>query len=176
MFKKVMIAAAAIAMTLSGSALASAQDQTANAGIAPFAVEGPFTLHVGFAPYRNLEALRTEINQNGGHIRQWSNDGTDEQKWLFFSDSTIRPVLNTSMCLDANPNQPWNGGQVYVWGCHGGAPQQWRESPGLPGTLRNAATQRCLDANPNENFNGGTIYQWECYGGVAQQWTKVRVG
>ncbi|MFI6097186.1 RICIN domain-containing protein [Lentzea sp. NPDC051213] len=175
MFKKLMVAAAAIAMTLSGTALAVAQDQAANPGVGAQAVDGPFIMRIGFAPYRNLEVVRTEVSQSGGRIRQWQNDNSDEQKWLRFSDNTIRPVLDTTMCLDANPNENWDGGRVYVWKCHGGAPQVWRQSPGLPKTLANDATLRCLDANPNTNYNNGVIYQWRCHGGEPQQWTFVRV-
>ncbi|WP_439661550.1 RICIN domain-containing protein [Lentzea sp. HUAS TT2] len=174
MFKKTMVAAAAIAMTLSGTALATAQGQAQSPpGVGAMAVSGPFTLHVGFSPFRTLEALRSTVSNPGGAIRQWSYDGTDEQKWLVFSDTTIRPVLNTTMCLDANPGDNRDGGQVYVWPCHGGTPQQWRPWNGQGLTLQNAATGRCLDANPGQNHNGGAIYQWGCYGGVAQQWTRV---
>ncbi|SDJ84503.1 Ricin-type beta-trefoil lectin domain-containing protein [Lentzea albidocapillata subsp. violacea] len=176
MLRKTMVAAAAITMTLSGTALAAAQDKTPSPEAGAMAVSGPFNLRVGFSPFRNLEAVRSTVDQAGGAIRQWQFDGTDEQEWLFFSDASIRPVLNTKMCLDANPDDNRNGGKVYVWPCHGGGPQQWRPWNGQGLTLQNAATGRCLDANPDDSRNGGVIYQWECHGGTPQQWTRVRRG
>lgn len=163
-----MIAAAAFA-------LAALPGMASAAPVGAQAVDGPFVLQVGTPPGRVLEVLRSEVSKNGGLIRQFNRDGTDEQKWLFFDDRTIRPVLDTTMCLDANPNENWDGGKVWVWKCNGTAFQKWAQAPGLASTLQNEHSLRCLDANPNENWNGGKIWQWRCWGGAPQQWTRIRV-
>jgi hypothetical protein len=167
-FKKIMIVAAAFALTAL-PAVASAAPAGAQA------IDGPFVLTVGTPPGRALEVLPGEVSKNGGKVVQYARDNANQQKWLFFEDRTIRPLLNTSMCLDANPNENWDGGKVYVWQCNNGPQQKWAQAPGLPGTLQNEHSLRCLDANPNENVNGGKIWQWRCWGGLPQQWTRNRV-
>ncbi|MGW6932787.1 RICIN domain-containing protein [Lentzea sp. NPDC054927] len=170
MFKKMMIAAATLAM-VALPAVASA----APAPVGAQAVAGPYVLQVGTPPGRVLEVLRSQVSTNGGLVRQFDRDGSDEQKWLFFDDRTIRPLLDTTMCLDANPNENWDGGKVWVWKCNGTAFQKWAQAPGLANTLQNEHSLRCLDANPNENWNGGKIWQWRCWGGAPQSWKRIPV-
>jgi hypothetical protein len=73
-FKKIMIAAAAFALTAL-PAVASAAPAGAQA------IDGPFVLTVGTPPGRALEVLPGEVSKNGGKIWQWRCWGGLPQQW-----------------------------------------------------------------------------------------------
>ncbi|MGW5349872.1 ricin-type beta-trefoil lectin domain protein [Streptomyces sp. NPDC004031] len=76
-------------------------------------------------------------------------------------------------CLDVYGGGTANGTPAIIWGCHGGANQQWQV--GGDGTLRNPVSGRCLDiqGGPSATANGTKVGLWDCTGGTNQQW---RVG
>lgn len=86
----------------------------------------------------------------------------------------------SSECLDANPTQSWDGGQVYLWSCNGAEWQKW-EFPMLDDRISfRAYDGLALDAVLNDN-NGSAItrYHWRGWsdgGHWNQQWKFYSTG
>jgi cellulase/cellobiase CelA1 len=89
--------------------------------------------------------------------------------WQFASDGTLR-TLNGSVCLDANARGTANGTPLIVYGCNGGANQQFAR--GSNGSVVGAQSGRCVDVPNGSNAAEGTSVQlYDCTGGEAQRWT-----
>ncbi|WP_255292584.1 ricin-type beta-trefoil lectin domain protein [Micromonospora sp. WMMA1996] len=70
-------------------------------------------------------------------------------------------------CLDVTDNASADGTPVQIWGCFGGANQQWTRA--ADGTLR--ALGKCLDVAGGGTADGTRVQLWTCNGSAAQQWT-----
>jgi Glycosyl hydrolase family 59/Ricin-type beta-trefoil lectin domain/Concanavalin A-like lectin/glucanases superfamily len=76
---------------------------------------------------------------------------------------------NTSDCVDDNTGSSTNGTKVQMWGCNGGASQNWTiESNGTIGINGN-----CMDITGAGTANGTLVEEWTCNGGGNQQWLPV---
>jgi hypothetical protein len=76
---------------------------------------------------------------------------------------------NTSDCVDDNANSSSNGTKVQMWGCNGGAAQNWTiESNGTIGI-----NGKCMDITGAGTANGTLVEEWSCTGGGNQQWLPV---
>ncbi|MEU3353100.1 RICIN domain-containing protein [Streptomyces sp. NPDC037389] len=77
-------------------------------------------------------------------------------------------------CLDADPGQSWDGGQVYLWDCNGTEWQKWTFTSQDDRNAVHAYDGRVLDAVLNDT-NGSAItrYRWRGWsdgGDWNQQW------
>ncbi|WP_436495153.1 ricin-type beta-trefoil lectin domain protein [Actinokineospora sp. HUAS TT18] len=126
----------------------------------------------GLSPNRQLDADPATISTNGGRAYQYEFNGGYQQRWILYSDGSISPEGDQTMCLDANPNTNWDGGQVYLWKCNGAMWQKWWWNYGTPygRRIENRHSWRCLDVNPNTNWNMGTVYMWGCNDAPQQSW------
>ncbi|WP_030953461.1 ricin-type beta-trefoil lectin domain protein [Streptomyces sp. NRRL S-481] len=61
--------------------------------------------------------------KNGTVVGTYNCNGQDNQKWRFYSDGTIRPIVNLDFCLDRNGDS-----KVQLWSCWGGNNQKWQTS------------------------------------------------
>ncbi len=91
-------------------------------------------------------------------------------------DSTSATVTNSSSaivsaigsrCLDDNANAQTNGNKIQIWGCNGGAAQQWSY---VNGALVNAGG-KCLDIPDDKQISGSAVQLYTCNGTDAQKWS-----
>jgi hypothetical protein len=91
---------------------------------------------------------------------------------LVGSTTPTGPIVagdNTSDCVDDNTGSSANGTKVQMWGCNGGASQNWTiESNGAIGINGN-----CMDITGAGTANGALVEEWTCNGGGNQQWLPV---
>ncbi|MDB5298280.1 MAG: 1,4-beta-xylanase [Phycisphaerales bacterium] len=88
-------------------------------------------------------------------------------------DMTMRSSASL-LTLDADTNDPINGGRVQVWSAHGAANQKWDLVAQGDGTyvIYNRANGRVLDADfYGLGANGTRVQMWEYNGGRQQRWT-----
>ncbi|MEV4177203.1 RICIN domain-containing protein [Nonomuraea sp. NPDC049709] len=81
--------------------------------------------------------------------------------------------LNGTKCLDVAWGGKANGTPVILWGCHGGANQQWQPEVFYKGphngfkTLKNVSSGKCLDvdnpAYPNWPRPDAPLQIWDCF-------------
>lgn len=157
MFKKILVLAAALALT--------AVPATAQAEPGP-----ALRLTSMLAPHRVLDVVPDQVHNNGGWVHMWSYHGGRNQQWYWYSDHTIRPVLDTTMCLDMEPIQQ-NGARLRVWKCVPGLNSQsfWL---GTRDNIYAMSPRLNIDVNPNTNRDGGQVYGWTGNGTVQQQWWR----
>lgn len=64
-------------------------------------------------------------DSNGTKVQLWDCNGSNQQKWRFHRDGTIRSAYN-GWCLDSDLNTiNRNGTYVQLWDCKGQPQQQW---------------------------------------------------
>jgi hypothetical protein len=85
----------------------------------------------------------------------------------------ITAKLNSAMCLDVAKASNSNGAIVLLWGCNGGANQQWTATSS--GELR-VFGDKCLDAPGSRGQNGDKLQIWTCNGGANQRWQYTTAG
>jgi hypothetical protein len=69
-----------------------------------------------------LDAYR-EGTTNGTEVGTYDCNGQDNQKWMFYSDGTIRS-MKSGLCLDRDAATS----KVQLWSCWGGNNQKWQTS------------------------------------------------
>ncbi|WP_372409216.1 ricin-type beta-trefoil lectin domain protein [Streptomyces luteireticuli] len=91
--------------------------------------------------------------------------GAEDQQWVLGKDKALH-LMKSGRCLDVAGNGTANGTPVLVYGCNGGANQQWvRSNSGL----RNPSSGRCLTA-PSA-ADGARLQIRDCTGAGSQRWT-----
>jgi len=114
---------------------------------------------------------------NGSAAGQWSNSGSDAQKWQLVPAGRYVNLVNkaTGLYLDGLYSST-NGSAAGQWNYSGSDAQFWLIQPlGNYFTLSNKATGMYLDGNYNWT-NGANAVQWTQSGSTAQQWTIGTVG
>jgi len=114
---------------------------------------------------------------NGSSCGQWSNSGSDAQKWLLQPAGRYVSLVNkaTGLYLDGLSNTT-NGAACGQWALSGSDAQLWLIQPtGSYFTVSNKATGMYLDGLYNYT-NGANLGQWSFSGSTAQQWTVGTVG
>jgi hypothetical protein len=74
--------------------------------------------------------------------------------------------VGSNKCMDDPNSSTTNGTQLEIWGCNGGANQQFTATGG---TLRTEG--KCLDAPGGATANGTIVELWTCNGGANQQFS-----
>ncbi|MBS1601704.1 MAG: cellulase family glycosylhydrolase [Bacteroidetes bacterium] len=116
-------------------------------------------------------------NTNGSACGQWSNSGSDAQKWQIVPSGRYVSLVNkaTGLYLDGLSNTT-NGSACGQWALSGSDAQLWLIQPsGGYFTLSNKATGMYIDGIYNYT-NGANLGQWSYSGSTAQQWTIGTVG
>jgi hypothetical protein len=91
---------------------------------------------------------------------------TPNQIWQPTNGYQIRGIGD--MCLDIPYGNITSNQIVQIYGCHGGAPQQWRARS--DGTIRPAANESfCLDVPYGSAYAGNVLQLYPCNGGTSQQ-------
>jgi len=114
---------------------------------------------------------------NGSACGQWSNSGSDAQKWQIVPAGRYVSLVNkaTGLYLDGLSNTT-NGSACGQWALSGSDAQMWLIRPsGGYFTLSNKATGMYIDGIYNYT-NGANLGQWSFSGSTAQQWTVGTVG
>jgi len=116
-------------------------------------------------------------NTNGSAAGQWSNSGSDAQKWQLVPSGRYVSLVNkaTGLYLDGLYNNT-NGSIAGQWNYSGSDAQLWLIQPlGSYFTLSNKATGMYLDGNYLYS-NGSNAVQWQQSGSTAQQWSIGTIG
>src|SRR5262249_33006584 len=74
----------------------------------------------------------------------WDCNGSESQNWTFQGGSLVSAG---GLCLDVTGGSSDDGTPLQVWGCWGGANQQWGMAPGA------TAPSPSPSPNPNPNCN-----------------------
>jgi len=114
---------------------------------------------------------------NGSACGQWSNSGSDAQKWQIVPSGRYVSLVNkaTGLYLDGLSNTT-NGSACGQWAYSGSDAQLWLIQPsGGYFTVSNKATGMYIDGIYNYT-NGANLGQWSFSGSTAQQWTMGTVG
>jgi aryl-phospho-beta-D-glucosidase BglC (GH1 family) len=114
---------------------------------------------------------------NGAAAGQWSNSGSDAQKWLMETVGSYVKLKNkaTGLYLDGLGDHT-NGDAVGQWSNSSSDNQQWSIEPaGNYIRLRNKATGQYLDGIYRYS-NGSDLGQWSYSNSDAQQWTLNTTG
>jgi len=109
---------------------------------------------------------------NGAAAGQWSNSGSDAQKWLMETVGSYIRLKNkaTGLYLDGLGDRT-NGDAAGQWSSSGSDNQLWSIEPaGSYIRLRNKATGQYLDGIYRSS-NGSDLGQWSYSNSDAQQWT-----
>jgi hypothetical protein len=85
-------------------------------------------------------------------------------------DHEVKIKANTGLCLDVKNANPNNGTPVQLYGCYGGAAQQWHYDR-LHQTVVNTAYNKCLDVRGIDLTPGAPVQIWDCLGNDGQRWT-----
>ena len=114
---------------------------------------------------------------NGSAAGQWSNSGSDAQKWQLQPAGRYVNLVNkaTGLYLDGLYSSV-NGSAAGQWAASGSDAQLWLIQPaGSYFTLSNKATGMYLDGLYNYS-NGANAGQWTGSGSTAQLWTIGTIG
>lgn len=110
----------------------------------------------------------------GTPVQIFQCHGGDNQAWWLMADRTIRPAMNTNLCLDANGSTALHAGtNIQLWPCNGGTNQMWYlEGGGSTWDQIIAYSGYCLDVNGSTGKfpNGTGVDLWNCNGGKNQDW------
>jgi len=162
-------------------ALAAATGATVVASPAQASNSTPFYSSAGApAGYPQITSCLDAAAPNGTigagtKVEIWQCTGTFNQQWSVWSDHTIRPANNASLCLDANGSTPLHAGtNIQLWPCNGGTNQMWYLY-GQPGTFDQIKNYSgyCLDVNGSAGVfpNGTGVDLWNCNYGTNQDWS-----
>ena len=102
--------------------------------------------------------------QKGRDVEQYSCHGDRNKKsqlWRHYPDGTIRPYLNTGLCLDAAGGGTSEGTDIMLWTCHGGSNQKWLN--GSYNSLRSAKAANMTMSISLEKFGKGRDAQLEVF-------------
>jgi hypothetical protein len=109
---------------------------------------------------------------NGSNAGQWSNSGSNNQKWTMETSGNYVKFKNvaTGLYLDGMGRSS-NGSLAGQWSSSSSWNQLWTvESYGNYKRIKNAATGLYLDGM-YWSSNGSNLGQWSSSGSDAQQWT-----
>lgn len=74
---------------------------------------------------------------------------------------SIQTVGDYGKCLDIVNNNFANGQHVQLWGCHGGANQNWQQNTGTK-LIQAGSANKCLDVPDGNAYNGALVQIWDC--------------
>jgi len=108
----------------------------------------------------------------GTQVQLWRCNGHTNQKWIF-DDGTIRPVMDTSKCIDASQRSV-KGTPLMLWDCNKSPQQSYGYDTGNAKTiylsLSTAEASLCLDIAGGQMAEGTPIQIWTCTECWNQQW------
>lgn len=140
------------------------------ANVALASKQGSVAIDNGFYRLKNDEHYCLDVEggdskvQKGRDVEQYSCHGDRNKKsqlWRHYSDGTIRPYLNTGLCLDAAGGGTSEGTDIMLWSCHGGSNQKWLN--GSYNSLRSAKAANMTISISLEKFGKGRDAQLEVF-------------
>ena len=95
-------------------------------------------------------------------------EGTATQV-LAFGPYAVRPILNSSACMDVSGSNPANGSVVQSYSCNSTSAQSWSLAPvstslGIAYQVVTAISGSCLDVSGVSLNNGAQVHEWQCVG------------
>jgi hypothetical protein len=118
---------------------------------------------------------------NGNKIQIWQCTSNDAgQNWSFQPDTNPGEVADAGLsqlgtvrihgkCLNIVNNGTTNGSKLQLWGCNGGANEQWEITGGF-GQLYNPVSGKCVDDPYSSKTNGTQLDIWSCNDEPWQAW------
>lgn len=87
-------------------------------------------------------------------------------------NSNFRQLKVLGKCVDVAPSEVKNGGNVYLWDCHGGSNQKWQYDQAT-GQIRSLYDPNyCLDST-GATASGNNVGLWRCEAHINLQWDWV---
>ena len=143
------------------------------------ALDGIYSIKSGLGSDMVID-IDANRNANGTNIQQWSNNGSDAQKWQFKSDGMgyymITNPINGKV-LDVSGGGLRNGTNVNLWDANGTLAQKWQivsEGDGIY-TIYSARSGLVLDVAYGSAKNGANVQIHESNGTDAQRWKLVKL-
>ncbi|PTL84821.1 ricin-type beta-trefoil lectin domain protein [Vitiosangium sp. GDMCC 1.1324] len=102
---------------------------------------------------------------DGAQLQMWDCNGTNAQKWTFYSDGTVRAF---GLCMDVAWGSTANGAAIQLANCNGTGAQKFVLSGA--GDLVNVQANKCVDIKDWNSASGARLHTWECSGGSNQKW------
>ncbi|CAM3661256.1 ricin-type beta-trefoil lectin domain protein [Parendozoicomonas haliclonae] len=130
----------------------------------------PVVVKDGFFRLKNDENFCLDVEggdskvERGRDVEQYNCHGNRDKKsqlWKHYADGTIRPMLNTGLCLDAAGGGTSEGTDILLWTCHGGENQKWVN--GTYNSLRLAKATNMTLSISMEGLGKGRDAQLEVY-------------
>ncbi len=116
---------------------------------------------------------------NGASVFQWSDNGSDNQKWQIIATGSSYKLMNvrSGKALDVEEGSTENGADVIQWSDNGGNNQRWYLVPLNNGYyhLVNVNSGKLLDVDHGYNTDGANVLQWSDNGGANQEWQIIPV-
>jgi hypothetical protein len=125
---------------------------------------------------------------DGTNVQQWTCNGTVAQSFTLALDNDTIPVVPNATyrigtvvadkCVDVANGEPFDGTNVWQWGCNGTDAQRWRFKHRGGGVyeIRAAVSDECLDVANAGTASGTDVWQWTCNGTNAQRWFLAWAG
>ncbi|MBE5958675.1 MAG: hypothetical protein E7254_07430 [Lachnospiraceae bacterium] len=118
---------------------------------------------------------------SGANVQQWTDNGTNAQKWMVSfnsSDSTyvITSVIN-GKALDMDGWSRDNGGNLIMWDNNNTDNQRWYITGVDDGYtfLINKYSNKAMDVQDWSASAGGNVHQWDYQAQANQQWKFIMV-
>lgn len=102
---------------------------------------------------------------DGAPLQMWDCNGTNAQKWTFYSDGTVRAF---GLCMDVAWGSTDNGAVIQLAYCNGTGAQKFVLSGA--GDLVNIQANKCVDIKDWNSASGARLQTWDCSGGSNQKW------
>jgi hypothetical protein len=107
---------------------------------------------------------------DGFILQIWDCSGADDQKWVRYSDRTVRLLIDPGMCMEVAGNSTKNRAAIRLASCNGSPAQQFRLEKARD--LVNYPADKCVDVKDREKANGTKLQLWTCVGGPNQKWDE----
>ena len=114
--------------------------------------------------------------RNKGNVQQWSNTGSDAQRWVIEDvGEGYYKLINVSSgrALDVESSSPDSGANVWQYAYNDSTAQKWKFTRDEDGSYRiqaACAPERSLDVSGSSADDGANVQQYDSNDSSAQKW------
>lgn len=118
---------------------------------------------------------------NGANVQQWTDNGTNAQKWMVSFNSVDSTYVITSVingkALDMDGWSKNNGGNLIMWDNNNTDNQRWyiTSIDNEYSFLINKNSNKAMDVEGWSTGAGGNVHQWDYQAQANQQWKFIMV-
>ena len=125
---------------------------------------------------QKLLSVANASQRNKGNVQQWSNTGSDAQRWLIEDvGEGYYKLINVSSgrALDVESSSPDSGANVWQYAYNDSTAQKWKFIRDEDGSYRiqaACAPERSLDVSGSSADDGANVQQYDSNDSSAQKW------